>query len=99
MMKKHNIDIDSTSSSHGHALSTSSFSFNATSTSSFDLWLIDSRTYYHMAKDKAIFSALNECNTKNIFIGDDRSLRVEGSRIIQVENDHLDDALSVPSIS
>jgi hypothetical protein len=87
-MKKHNINIDSysstSSSSHGHALSSSSFSFNATSTSSFDEWLIDSRASYHMAKDKAIFSSLNECNTKKIFVGDDRSLSVVGSGTIQV---------------
>jgi hypothetical protein len=61
-MKKHKINIDSSSSSHGHALAASSFSSNATSTFSFDERLIDSRASYHMAKDKAIFSALNECN-------------------------------------
>jgi flagellar biosynthesis component FlhA len=38
---------------------------------------------YHMAKDKAIFSTLNECNTKQIFVGDDRSLSVVGSGTIQ----------------
>jgi hypothetical protein len=84
-MNKHNISIDSTSSSfssHRHALFASGFSFNATSTSSFDEWLIDSGASYHMAKDKAIFFALNECNTKKIFVGDDRSLRVVGSGTI-----------------
>jgi hypothetical protein len=80
-MKKHNINIDSTSSSHRHALYASSFSFNSNSitTSSSDEWLIDLGASYHMAKDKAIFSALNECNTKKIFVGDDRSLSVVGS--------------------
>jgi hypothetical protein len=29
-----------------------------------------------MAKDKAIFSTLNECNTKKTFVGDDKSLSV-----------------------
>jgi hypothetical protein len=84
-MKKHNISIDSSSSSsHGHALSASGFSFNtpATTTSSSDEWLIDSGASYHMAKDKAIFSGLNECNTKQIFVGDDRSLSVVGSGTI-----------------
>jgi hypothetical protein len=81
MMKKHNISIDSTSSSssHGHALSASGFSFNTNSTSSSDEWLIDLGASYHMAKDKAIFYALNECNTKKIFVGDDRYLIVVGS--------------------
>jgi hypothetical protein len=78
MMKKHNIDIDCTSS-HGHALSTFGFSFNATSNSSSDEWLIDSGTSYHMANDKDIFSSLNECNTKKIFVGDVRSLSFVGS--------------------
>jgi len=100
-MKKHNINIDSTtsSSSHGHALSASGFSFNTTSTSSFEEWLIDSRESYHMAKDRNIFSSLNECNTKKIFVGDDRSLSVEGSGTIQVENNNFNDVLCVPSLS
>jgi hypothetical protein len=102
-MKKHNISINSSSfsSSHGHALSSSGFSFNTTSTttSSFDEWLIDSGASYHMAKDKAIFSALNECNTNKIFVGDDRSLSVVGSGTIQVENGHFDDVLCVPNLS
>jgi hypothetical protein len=101
-MKKHNISIDSTSSSHGHALCASGFSFNANSTSttsSSDEWLIDSGASYHMAKDKAIFYALNECNTKKIFVGDDRSLSVIGSGTVQVDNGHFNDVLCVPSLS
>jgi hypothetical protein len=58
MMKTHNINSDSYSS-HGHALFVSCFSFNTTSTSSSDEWLIVSGASYHMANDKAIFSALN----------------------------------------
>jgi hypothetical protein len=101
VMKKHNISIDpaSSSSSHGHALSASSFSFNTPSTSTSDKWLIDSGASYHMAKDRDIFSTLNECNTNKIFVGDDRSLSVEGSRTIQVENDHFNDVLCVPKLS
>jgi hypothetical protein len=85
-MKKHNINIDSISysSSHGHALSASGFSFNTISTSTSNEWLIDSGESYHMAKDRDIFSTLNECNTKKIFVGDDRSLSVEGSGTVQV---------------
>jgi hypothetical protein len=100
-MKKHNIDIYSTSSSsyHGHAFSASSFSFNTTSTSSSNEWLIDFGASYHMAKDKDIFSSLNECNTKKIFVGDDRSLSVVGSGIVQVDNGHFNDVLCVPSLS
>jgi hypothetical protein len=98
VMKKHNINIDSTSS-HGHALSASSFSFNTPSTSTCDKCLIDYGASYHMAKDRDIFSTLNECNTKKIFVGDHRSLSVEGSGIVQVENGHFNDVLCVPSIS
>ena len=102
-MKKHNINIDSSSSSssHGHALSSSGFSFNTpyTTTSSSNEWLIYLRASYHMAKDKAIFSALNECNTKKIFLGDDRSLSVVGPRTIRVQNGHFNDVLCVPDIS
>jgi hypothetical protein len=100
-MKKKNISTYSTSSSssHGHALSTSGFSFNTPSNSSSDEWLIDSGESYHMAKDKDIFSALNECNTKKICVGDDRSLSVVGSGIVQVDNGHFNDVLCVPSIS
>jgi hypothetical protein len=84
-MKKRNINIDSfsyNSSSHGHGLSAFGFSFNATSTSSSNEWLIDSGASYHMAKDKFIFSTVNECNTHKIFVGDDRSLSVVGSGTI-----------------
>jgi hypothetical protein len=103
-MKKHNISIDSSSSSsssHGHALSASGFYFNTTftTTSSSDEWLIDSGASYHMAKDKAIFSTLNECNTKEIFVSDDRSLSVVGSGTIRGENGHFNDVLCVPNIS
>jgi hypothetical protein len=90
MMKKHNIDIDSSYfSSHGHTLSASGFSFNATSTASSDEWFIDSTTSYHMDKDKAIFSTINESSTKKIFVGDDRSISVIGSGTIQVDNVHV----------
>jgi hypothetical protein len=101
-MKKHNMSIDSSSSnssSHRHARSASGLSFNATSTSSSYEWLIDSRSSYHMAKDKSILSYLNESNTKKIFVGDHRSLSVVGYGTIQVENGHLNDVLCVPSIS
>jgi hypothetical protein len=100
-IKKHNISIDSTSSSssHGHALSASRFDFNTPSTSTSDKWLIDYGASYHMAKDRDIFSTLNESNTKKIFVGDDRSLSVEGSRTVQVENGHFNDVLCVPRLS
>jgi hypothetical protein len=45
------------------------------------------------------FSTLNECNTKKIFVGDDRSLSVEVSGTIQVENGRFNDVLCVPSLS
>jgi hypothetical protein len=96
-MKKHNINIDSSSS--GQALSTFGFSFNATSTSSSYEWLIYYGASYHMAKDKAIFSTLNECNTNKIFVGDDRSLIVVGFGMVQVDNGHFNDLLCVLSLS
>jgi hypothetical protein len=52
-----------------------------------------------MAKDKAIFSTLNECNTKKICVGDDRSPSVVGSGTVQVDNGHFNDVLCVPSLS
>ena len=52
-----------------------------------------------MAKDKAIFSTIHECNTKQIFVGDDRSLGVVGSGTVPVENGHFSDVPSVPKIS
>jgi hypothetical protein len=45
-----------------------------------------------------IFSTLNECNTKQIFVGDDRSLSVIGSGTIQLDDGHFNDVLCVPSI-
>jgi hypothetical protein len=99
-MKKHNINICSSNySSHGHALSSFVFSFNATFTTSSEEWLIDYETYYHMAKNKTIFLALNECNTKKIFVGNDKSLSVIGFGSVKVDNSHFNDVLCVPSIS
>ena len=49
-----------------------------------------------MAKDQAIFSTMHECNTKQIFVGDDRSLSVVGSGTVPVENGHFSDVLCVP---
>jgi hypothetical protein len=100
VIKKNKINIDSTSSSssHGNALSSFGFSLNITSTSSSDEWFIDFGSYYHMAKDRYIFSALSECNTNKIFVGDDISLSVEGYGIFQVENSHFNDVLCVPSL-
>ena len=95
-MKKLNIHLDTSStSSSGQALSTSSYAssrsgyaLNASSSSSSSSheWLIDSRASYHMGKDKSVFSTLNDCNTKNIFVGDDRSLSVEGSETVHLNN-------------
>jgi hypothetical protein len=100
VVKKHNINIYSFSSSsyHGHTLSASGFSFNATSTYSYE-WLIDSLAYYHMDKDKAIFYGLNKCNTKKIFVGDDRYLSVVRNGKIQVDNGHFNDVLCVLTLS
>jgi hypothetical protein len=52
-----------------------------------------------MVKDKAIFYALNECNTKQIFVGDDRSLSVVGFGIVQVDDGHFNDVLCIMSLS
>ena len=96
-MKKHHISLDSSSesNSHGHALCASGYSYTASSSSTSNEWLIDSGASYHMAKDKAIFSTMHECNTKQIFVGDDRSLSVVGSGIVPVENVHFSDVLCV----
>jgi hypothetical protein len=67
-MRKQNINIDPTTSSSGHALFVVGFSFDTTSNSSSDEWIIDSRAYYHMSKDKDIFSALNECNSPRKYL-------------------------------
>ena len=85
-MKKHHISLysSSESTSHGHALCASSYSYIAYSSSNSIEWLIDFGASYHMAKDQAIFSTMHECNTKQIFVGDDRSLSVVGCGIVPV---------------
>jgi hypothetical protein len=52
-----------------------------------------------MDKDKSIFSTLNEGNTKKIFVGDDRSVSVVESGIVQVDNGHFNNVLCVSSLS
>ena len=97
-MKKHNISLDSSleSTSHGHALFASVYSYTASSYSTSIEWFIDSKASYHMAKDQAIFYTMYECNTKQIFVGNDRSLSVVGSWKFPVENGHFNDVLCVP---
>ena len=52
-----------------------------------------------MDKDKVVFSTLQDCNTKNIFVSDDRPLSVEGFGTVHLNNGHIKDVLCVPSIS
>ena len=85
--------------SHGHALCDSGYSYTASFSSTSNEWLIDSGASYHMAKDQTIFSTMHECNTKQIFIGDDRSWSVVGFRIVLVDNGHFSDVICVPRIS
>ena len=86
-------------SSRGRSLSPSGYSFNVTSIASSNDWIIDYREFYYMAKDKTIFSTLNECNTKQIFVGYDKSTNVVGQRTIQLDDRHFNDVLFVPSFS
>ena len=90
-MMEHSINLDSSSDStiRGHSLCAFLFSFNASSSSSSNEWLIDFGASYHMANDKAIISTMNECNTKQIFVGDDRSINVVGDRVFMLINDVL----------
>ena len=93
-MKKHNINLEHslpsssrmTFSACGCLASRSGYALNVSSSSSSHEWLIDSRASYHMAKNKAMFSSLNEYNTKHIYVGDDRSLSVVGSGTIHLNN-------------
>ena len=52
-----------------------------------------------MAKNKAMFSFLNDCNTKNIYVGDDRSLSVVGTLTVHLDNGQFNDVLCVPTLS
>ena len=42
---------------------------------------------------------MHECNTKKIFVGDDRSLSVVESGTVPIENGHFNDVLCVPKLS
>ena len=46
-----------------------------------------------------MFSTLKDCKTKNIFVGDDKSLSVEGSGTIHLNNGQIKDVLCVPNLS
>ena len=46
-----------------------------------------------------MFSSLNDCNTKNIYVGDDRSLSVVGTGTIHLDNGQFNDVLCVPILS
>ena len=96
-MKKHNIHLDTSSASSSgqtlstsiYALSKSGYALNVTCYYPSQEWVIDYGASYHMNKDKALFLALNNCNTKNIYVGDDRSLSVVGCKIVHLDNGQL----------
>eukprot|EP00253_Pinus_taeda_P017505 PITA_17505 len=110
-MKKHNIHVEHSStststSSSGMALpacrcqsSQSGYALNVSSSSHSHEWLIDSGASYHMAKNKAMFSSLHDCNTKNIYVGNDRSLNVVGTGTVHLDNGQFNDVLCVPTLS
>ena len=91
--------MSSKSTSHGHALCATGYSYTTYSSSTSNEWLNDSGASYHMAKDQAIFSTMHEYNTKQIFVGDDRSLSVVGSGIVPIDNRHFSYVLGVPKVS
>ena len=106
-MKKHNINLENSSTlSSGMALSAcgcqasrSGYALNVSSSSYSHEWLIDSGASYHMAKNKSMFTSLNDCNTKNIYVGDDISLIFVGSGTIHLVNGSFNDVLCVPTLS
>jgi len=108
-MKKHTIHLDHSSTSTSSSKITlsacgcqayqSRYALNVSSSSHSHEWLIDSRASYHMVENKAMFSSLNDCNTKNIYVGDDRSLSVVGTRTIHLDNGQFNDVLCVPTLS
>jgi len=108
-MKKHNIHLEhsstSTSSSGitlfacGCQASPSGYALNVSSSSLSHEWPIGFGCSYHMAKNKAMFSSLNDCNTKNIYVGNDRSLSVLGTGTIHLDNGQFNDVLCVPTLS
>jgi len=52
-----------------------------------------------MAKNKVMFSFLNDCNIKNIYVCDDRSLNVVGTGTVHIDNGQFNDVLCVPTLS
>ena len=107
VMKKHNIHLEKFSTSSlgmeifacGCEASRSGYALNVYCSSHSHEWLIDSGASYHMAKNKDMFSSLNDYNTKKIYVGDDRSLSVVGSGTIHLENGQFNDVLCVPTLS
>ena len=105
-MKEHNIYLDTYLTTYlrrelfssGYAPSTQVYPLNISSSPSH-VWLIDYEASYNMAKDKAMFSTLNDCHTKNTYVGDDRSLSVVGSRIVHMDNGQFKYVLCAPTLS
>ena len=93
-IKKHNTHLDTSStSSLGQTLcitiyapSRLGYALNVSSSYPSQECLIDSWPSYHMGKDKSVFSTLDNCNTINIDVGDDRSFSVVGSRKVHLNN-------------
>ena len=106
-MKMHNIHLDTSLTSYSqkelsissYAPSRSRYDFNVYSSFPSHEWLIDSGASYHRTKDKSILLASNYCNTKNIYICDDRSFSVVGNGTIHLYNGYIKDLLCIPTMS
>lgn len=91
--KNHNIDLVTSSttssrqalSTYGYAPSTLGYALDASSSPSYK-WITDYGSSYNMAKDKVMFSYLNHCKTKNIYVGDDKYLIIVVSGTIHLES-------------
>ena len=52
-----------------------------------------------MANNESMFTSLDACNTKQIFVGDSTPLEVKGFGIIELANGQINDVFCVPDIS
>jgi len=93
-MKKFNNQLDSFSSSPSkpHALF-------AMACQTKNEWILDSRASHHMANNMNLFSSLDDCRTRHIFVTNSSPLDVVATGTIDLSNGQINDVFYVSNLS
>ena len=99
-LKKHNLNVSLSSSSNdtGNAKALSARA-DLSSSEPEPEWIFDSGATHHMVVHKNLFSSINSCKTKHIFVGNSSPLVVKGKGSVEMKDGMVHNVLYVPKIA